>query len=109
MQWIHDPSQSNVDNLNNVRRDASRHFKKKKRRHNSKVKLRNLSNSRIKNIRELYRGINDFNKGYQLRNNIVKDEKGGLVTYSYTILVSWRNYISQLWNYKKLLMTGRQK
>jgi hypothetical protein len=27
MQWIQDPSQSNVDNLNNVRRDASRHFR----------------------------------------------------------------------------------
>jgi hypothetical protein len=24
MQWTHDPSQRNVDNLNNVRRDASR-------------------------------------------------------------------------------------
>ena len=23
MQWVHDPSQSNVDNLNNVRREAS--------------------------------------------------------------------------------------
>jgi hypothetical protein len=31
MQWIHDPNQSNVDNLNNVRRDASRHFRKKRR------------------------------------------------------------------------------
>jgi predicted AAA+ superfamily ATPase len=30
MQWIQDPSQSNVDNLNNVRRDASRHFRNKK-------------------------------------------------------------------------------
>ena len=30
MQWIQDPSQSNVDNLNNVRRDASRHFRDKK-------------------------------------------------------------------------------
>ena len=29
MQWIQDPSESNVDNLNNVRRDASRHIKKK--------------------------------------------------------------------------------
>ena len=27
MQWIQDPSQSNVDNLNNVRRDAKGHFK----------------------------------------------------------------------------------
>ena len=29
MQRLHDPSQSNVDNLNNVRRDASRHLRKK--------------------------------------------------------------------------------
>ena len=31
MLWIHDPSQSNVDNLNNVRCDASRHFRNKKK------------------------------------------------------------------------------
>ena len=31
MQWIQDPSQSNVDNLNNVRQDASRHFRNKKK------------------------------------------------------------------------------
>jgi len=31
MQWIQDPSQSNVDNLNNVRRNASRHFRNKRR------------------------------------------------------------------------------
>ena len=32
MQWVQDPSQSNVDNLNNVRREASRHFMNKRRR-----------------------------------------------------------------------------
>ena len=31
MQWIQDPSQSNVHNLNNVRHDASRHFRNKKK------------------------------------------------------------------------------
>ena len=31
MLWIQDPSQSNVDNLNNVRRDTSRHFRDKKK------------------------------------------------------------------------------
>src|SRR5215510_13547957 len=30
MQWIHDSNQSNVDNLKNVRRDASRYFRNKK-------------------------------------------------------------------------------
>ena len=29
MQWVQDPSQSNVDNLNNIRREVSRHFRKK--------------------------------------------------------------------------------
>ena len=31
MQWLQDPKQSNVDNLNNVRHEASRHFRKKKK------------------------------------------------------------------------------
>ena len=31
MQWIRDPSRSNVDNLNNVRRAASTHFREKKK------------------------------------------------------------------------------
>jgi hypothetical protein len=30
LQWLHYPNQSNVDNLNNVRREASRHFRGKK-------------------------------------------------------------------------------
>ena len=31
MQWVQDPSQSNVDNLNTVKHDASRHFRNKKK------------------------------------------------------------------------------
>jgi len=31
MQWVQDPSQSNVDNLNNVRHKASRYFRNKKK------------------------------------------------------------------------------
>jgi hypothetical protein len=31
MQWVQDPSQSNVDNLNYVRHEASRHFRNKKK------------------------------------------------------------------------------
>ena len=31
MQWIQDPSQSNVDTPNNVRREVSRHFRKERR------------------------------------------------------------------------------
>jgi hypothetical protein len=60
MQWIHDPSQSSVDNLNIVRHEASRHFRNKKKAY-LKVKIEKLeTNSKIQNIRDLYRGINDF-------------------------------------------------
>ena len=38
------------------------------------------TNSKIKNIRDLYRSINDFKKGYQPRCNVVKDEKGDFVS-----------------------------
>ena len=85
MQWGQDPRQSNVDNLNNIRREASRHFKNKK--DYLKAKIEELeTNCKIKNIRNLYRGISDFTKGYQSRTNIVKDEKGDLVADSHGIL-----------------------
>ena len=56
------------------------------------------TNTKIKNIRDFYRGINDFNKGYQPRTNVVKDDKGDLVANSHSTLARWRNYFSQLLN-----------
>ena len=45
-------SESNADNLNNVRRDASRHFRNKKKAY-LRAKIKELeTNSKIKNIRE---------------------------------------------------------
>jgi len=41
MQWIQDTSRNNIDNLNNVRRNTSRHFRNKKKA-KRKLKLRNL-------------------------------------------------------------------
>ena len=76
---VQDPNDSNIDNLNNVRCEARRHIRNKKKEY-LKVKIDELeTNSNIKNIRHLYRGINDF-KDYQPRTNRVKDEKGDLVT-----------------------------
>jgi hypothetical protein len=31
LQWLQDPSQINGDNLNNIRREVSRHFRNNKR------------------------------------------------------------------------------
>jgi hypothetical protein len=56
------------------------------------------SNSKIKNIRDLYRGVSDFKKNFQPRTNIEKDEKSDLFADSHSIMSTWRNYISQLLN-----------
>jgi len=98
MQWVQDPSQSNVDNLKNVRRETSRQFRNK-RKANLKAKIEELeTHSKIKNIRDLYRGINEFKRGYQHRTNIEKDEKGDMAADTYSIVARCKNYFSQLLN-----------
>jgi hypothetical protein len=71
----------------------------KKKKEYLKAKIAKLeTNSEIKNIRVLYRGISDFKKGYQPRTNRVKGEKVGLFADSQSILATWRNHFSQLQN-----------
>jgi hypothetical protein len=75
----------NGDNLNNVRREANRHFRNKKREY-LKDKINELAtNSKDKNIRELYNVINEITRGYQLRNYSVKYENGDLLADSHNI------------------------
>jgi len=107
MHWIQDPSQSNVDILNNVRREVSRHFMNKKKAY-LRAKIEELeTNSKIQNIRDLYRGINDFKKRYQPRCNIVKGGKDDLVADSHSIVARWRNYFSQLFNVHRVKDVGQ--
>jgi hypothetical protein len=40
------------------------------------------SNSKNKNIRDFYRGINEFKRGYQPTNNLVKDENDDMLADS---------------------------
>ena len=52
MQWTQDPSQSNVDILNNVRSEVSRHFRNKNKA-DIRSKIEKLeTNSKIQNIRD---------------------------------------------------------
>jgi hypothetical protein len=64
MQHVQHPNHSNLDNQNNVRHEASRHFRNKEKDY-LKAKSNDLeNNSKIKNIRDLYRGINDLGPDY---------------------------------------------
>jgi hypothetical protein len=86
LQWLQDPSEMNGDNLNNVRREASRNFRNKKREY-LKDKIKDLAmNSKNKNMRDLSREINEFKWGYQPRNNIGKDENVDILAGSHNIL-----------------------
>jgi hypothetical protein len=64
-----------------------------------KDKINDLAtNSKNKNIRDLYRGINEIKRGYQPINNLVKDENDDMLADSHNILNRWKNYCSQLLN-----------
>jgi hypothetical protein len=69
----------NGDNMDYVRREASRTFRTKKSVGYLKGKINELeTDSKNTNIRDLYRGVNVFKKVYQARNNFVKDENDDL-------------------------------
>jgi hypothetical protein len=65
MQWLQDPNQSNVYNVNNVRHEASRHFRNKKKEHPKDITDEPETNNLIKNMRDLYRVFTYFKQGYQ--------------------------------------------
>jgi hypothetical protein len=88
----------NEDNLSNVRREASRHFRNKTMEY-LKDKINEIElNSKNKNMRDLYRGITEFKKGYQPKSNLVKYERGNLLAEAQTMLTRWKNYFCQLLN-----------
>jgi hypothetical protein len=88
----------NGGNQKNLRHETSRTFRNKKREH-LKDKINELeTNNKNKNIRDLYRGINEFKKGYQPRINIIKDENGNLIADPQNVLNRWKNFLNQLLN-----------
>jgi hypothetical protein len=46
----------------------------------------------------LYRGINEFKKGYQPRINIIKDENGNLIADPQNVLNRWKDFFNQVLN-----------
>jgi hypothetical protein len=67
---LQDPSKINGDNLNNIRREASKHFRNKMQQY-LKEKINDLAtNSKNKYIRDLHRGLTEFKKGYQTGSNM---------------------------------------
>ncbi|PNF19615.1 hypothetical protein B7P43_G03232 [Cryptotermes secundus] len=100
---VHAPTGDKIDDIMDRFYKELEHvfdkFPKNKKREYLKDKIDELAmNSKNKNIRDLYRGINDFKRGYQPNSNLVKDENGDLLADSHNILNRWKNYFSQLLN-----------
>jgi hypothetical protein len=73
LQWLQKPSQVHRYNMDNVRLEASRTFRKKSEYLKNKINELE-TNSKNKNKRDLCRDINEFKKGHQPRTSIVKEE-----------------------------------
>ena len=108
-QWVQDPNQSNVDNLNFVKHESIRHFRNKEKEFLKDEIDEFETNSKIKNIRELCRGISDFMKCYQPRTNIVKDEKGDCLQTPTIFSLVGENISLSCSMYMGLVMLGRKK
>jgi hypothetical protein len=95
---LQNPSQINRDNLQNSRREANRKFWNKRGEY-LKGKINKFdTNNKNKNIRDFYRGVNAFKKGYQTRINIIKDENGNLLADTQNVFNRWKNFFNQVLN-----------
>jgi hypothetical protein len=95
---LQNQSQINGDNLQNLKHEISTTFRNNEREY-LKGKISELeTNNKKKNITDLYRGINEFKKGYQPRINIVKDENDNLLTDPLSVLNRWQNFFNEVLN-----------
>jgi hypothetical protein len=84
--------------VQNLRHETSRTFRNKKTEY-LKGRIKELGTiNKNKNIRDLYKGINEFKKGYQPGINIIKDENGNLIAYPQNVLNRCKNFFNQVLN-----------
>jgi hypothetical protein len=58
LQWLQDPSEIAGDNLKNIRHESSRHFRNNEGEYPKDKSNELTRNTKNKNIRDLYRGLN---------------------------------------------------
>jgi hypothetical protein len=94
------------NNLNNVSCETSRYIGNKKGEF-LKDKIDELTtNSKNKNNRDVYRGANEFKRGYQPRTNLVN---GDLLADSQQHFEQVEKYVSQLLNVPRVSDVRRTK
>jgi hypothetical protein len=93
----------NRNNMNNINRTTARKdFKNKKKTFLKNVINELATTTNNKTIKDLYRGINEFDRGYQPRRNLVKDENGDMFADSNNILNKWKDCFSEILNVRSV-------
>jgi hypothetical protein len=87
----------NGDNVNNPRCETARTFMKNREYLKDQINESEI-NSMNKNIRNMSRDINEYEKCYQPRTQLAKAESGDLLGNPHSILNRWKNYFCQLFN-----------
>jgi hypothetical protein len=95
---LQNPNQINADNKKNLRRETIRLFRNKEREYLKGKINEPETNNKNGNIRDVYRGINEFKEGYEHRINIIKDENGNLPADPQNIMNRWKNLFNQALN-----------
>ena len=70
--WLQNPNDQTAEDLANVWRDTYVTFKIKERDYMKAKVMKLEENGMNKNIREMYKGIIEFKKGYQPRASLIK-------------------------------------
>ena len=83
--WLQNPNDQTAEDFTNIRHDTCRTLKRKKRNY-MKVKV-NTHEENSKTVNgEIYKGINEFKKGYQPHAYIIKKHDGTIVADTSNIL-----------------------
>ena len=83
---------------------------RKKKRDYMKTKVNKLEeNSKNKNIREMYKGINEFKKGNQPRAYVIKKHDSTIAADTTSILSRWEQFLLIYWMLIKVLATKGAK
>jgi hypothetical protein len=106
---LQNPSQTNGDNIADKSCETCRNFRKKGK-YMKDEKICKLDTNNEKIIRDLFTGINKFERDFQPETELVKDENCDPVSDSHSTLSRFKNYFYHLLNigYMWLTVLARQ-
>lgn len=96
--YLERPTRMKRKEYEEARREAKRIFRSKKRKYLNALVLQMEQDFKRDNLREAYRAMNLFKKGYISRSTICRNKERAMVAGKKNVLNRWREYFDQLLN-----------